>query len=327
MLRTRFTDLLDLAYPIMSAPMSNHSGGQLAAAVSLTGALGTFGGTNDFGPEWLRHQIAYVRGQTDRPFGVGFISQLIEYDTTNIEIALDERVPVFIFSFADPDPWVGRAKDAGAVTICQVQSLELARQAVDAGADALLAQGNEAGGHTGEINLLPLLVELAERYPHLPVLAAGGITTGRALAGVLAAGAEGASLGTVILATPEAVEVPETFKERIILSDGQDSTFTRLYDLLGARPWPEGIAGRVYRNRLVQEWDGRDAEILARREELASDVAAARANQDPELSAVYMGQGSGRIDAIRPAAEVVRDICQGAEDILRGLPEKFQDQT
>ena len=168
MLRTRFTDLLNLDYPIMSAPMSNHSGGQLAAAVSLAGGLGAFGGTNDFGPEWLREQIAYVRGQTDRPFGVGFISQLIEYNTTNIEIALEEQAPVFIFSFADPDPWLGRAKDAGAVAICQVQSLELARLAVDAGADVLLAQGNEAGGHTGEMNLLPLLVELVERYPHLP---------------------------------------------------------------------------------------------------------------------------------------------------------------
>ena len=326
MMHTRFTDLLNLDYPVMSAPMSNHSGGQLAAAVSLAGGLGTFGGTNDLGPEWLRRQISHIRGQTDRPFGVGFITQLVEYDTTNIEIAIAEQVPVFIFSFADPDPWVGRAQDAGAITICQVQSLELARQAVDAGADILLAQGNEAGGHTGEINLLPLLVDLVERYPNVPVLAAGGITTGRALAGVLGTGAEGASLGTAMLATPEAVEVPDTFKERVVLSDGQDTTFTRLYDLLGTRPWPEGIAGRVYRNRLVREWDGRDAEVLAHREELTSDVAAARANQDPEASAVYMGQGAGHINAIRPASDVLKDICQGAEDILRGLPEKLTRQ-
>ena len=324
MLRTRFTELLGLDYPVMSAPMSNHSGGQLAAAVTLAGGLGTFGGTNDFGPEWLRQQIAHVRSQTGRPFGVGFITQLIEYNTTNIEIALEERVPVFIFSFADPSPWVRRAKDAGAVAICQVQSLELAQQSVDAGADALLAQGNEAGGHTGEMNLLPLLVELVECYPQIPVLAAGGITTGRALAGALATGAEGASLGTAFLATPEAVEAPLAFKEQIVLSDGQDTTFTRLYDLLGTRPWPDGIAGRVYRNRLVREWDGRDAEILSRREELASDVAEARARHDTELSAVYMGQGAGHVNAIRPAADVVRDICDGAEDILRKAAAKVE---
>ena len=320
MLYTRYTELLGLDYAVMSAPMSGHSGSRLAASVSLAGGLGTFGGTNELGPEWLRQQISHVRSQTDRPFGVGFISQLIEYDTTNIEIALEERVPVFIFSFADPEPWLSRAKDTGAVTMCQVQSLELARQAVDAGADVLLAQGNEAGGHTGEINLLPLLVDLVERYPGVPVLAAGGITNGRALAGVLAAGAEGASLGTAMLATQEAVEVPDIFKERVILSDGQDTTFTRLYDLLGTRPWPEGIAGRVYRNRLVREWDGRDAEILAHREELASDVAAARAQADTDASAVYMGQGAGHINAIRPAADVIREICEGAEAILGEIP-------
>ena len=325
MLKTRFTDLLHLDLPVMSAPMSNHSGGQLAAAVCEVGGLGTFGGTNDFGPEWFREQLAHVRGRTDRAFGVGFITQLIEYNSVNFEIALEERAPVVVFSFADPGPWLPVAKDAGAVTICQVQSLELAQQSVDAGADVLLAQGNEAGGHTGGMNLLPLLVALVERFPGVPVLAAGGITTGRALAGVLGAGADGASLGTAVLATPEAVEVPDTFKERIVLSDGQDTTFTRVYDLLGTRPWPDGIAGRVYHNRLVREWDERDAEILAHREELASDVAAARAAHDTELSAVYMGQGAGHVDAIRPVADVVRDICQDAEGILRGLSAKVAE--
>ena len=319
MLRTRFTELLGLTYPVMSAPMSNHSGGQLAAAVSLAGGLGTFGGSNGWGTDWMRQQIAHVRSQTGRPFGVGFITQLIELDPANFEVALDEGVPVIVFSFTDPRPWLGQARDAGALTICQVQSVELAELAVAAGADVLLAQGNEAGGHTGSMNLLPLLVDLVQRYPNMPILAAGSITGGRALAAVLAAGAQGASLGTAMLATPEAVEVPETFKERIVLSDGQDTAFTRLYDLLGDTPWPDGIAGRVYRNRLVREWDGRDAEILAQREELASDVAAARARQDPEVSSVYMGQGAGQVQTIRPAGEVVRAISEEAEGIIRNF--------
>ena len=323
MLHTRFTDLLNITLPVMSAPMSNHSGGRLAAAVSQAGGLGTFGGSNDFGPDWMREQIAYIRAQTDRPFGIGFITQLIEDRPENFEIALEEKVPVIVFSFSDPQPWLGRAKDAGAVTVCQVQSWDGAQAAVDAGAEMLLAQGNEAGGHTGGMNLLPLLTGLVERFPHLPVLAAGGIAAGRALAAVLAAGAEGASLGTALLATPEAVEVPQAFKERILLSDGEDTTFTRLYDLLGSRPWPEGIAGRVYRNRLVREWDGRDEEILRQREELASDVAAARARHDPEIASVYMGQGAGQVNAIRPAAQVVEEICGEAEGILRGLLEKL----
>ena len=319
MLQTRFTDLLGLSLPIMSAPMSNHSGGTLAAAVSEVGGLGTFGGSNGWSADWLREQIRHVRSVTDRPFGVGFITQLIERDPAGFETALDEGAPVMVFSFIDPKPWLGRAKSAGVTTICQVQDLEGAVAAVDAGADVLLAQGNEAGGHTGGMNLLPLLVAVVEKYPHLPVLAAGGITTGRALAAVLAAGADGASLGTALLATPEAVEVPEAFKDRIVLSDGQDTTFTRLYDLIGDTPWPSSVAGRVYRNRLVREWDGRDDAIMAHREELASDVAAARARHDPEVSSVYMGQGAGAVNAVRPAAEVIGGICSAAEQLLSDL--------
>ena len=319
MLRTRFTDLLGLSLPVMNAPMSNHSGGTLAAAVSKAGGLGTFGASNGLGPDWLREQIAYVRGATDRPFGVGFITQLIEPDPENLEIAVNEGVSVVIFSFTDPQPWLGRARDAGAITICQVQSLELAKMAVDGGADVLMVQGNEAGGHTGGMNLLPLLVAVVEKYPEVPVLAAGGITTGRALAAVLAAGAEGASLGTALLATPEAVEVPDALKERVVLSDGQDTAFTRLYDLLGDTPWPAGIAGRVYRNRLVREWDGRDEAVMEHREELASDVAAARAQHDTEVTSVYMGQGAGAVNAIRPAAQVIDAICSEAENLLSNL--------
>ncbi len=316
MLRTRFTDLLGLSLPIMSAPMSNHSGGRLAAAVSQAGGLGTFGASNGWGPDWLREQMRHIRSVTDRPFGVGFITQLIATDPEGFETVLEEQSPVVVFSFVDPKPWLGRVKSAGATTICQVQDLEGADAAVEAGADVLLAQGNEAGGHTGGMNLLPLLVAVVEKYPDLPVLAAGGITSGRALAAVLAAGAEGASLGTALLATPEAVEVPDAFKERIVLSDGQDTAFTRLYDLIGDTPWPEGIAGRVYRNRLVREWDGRDEAILAHREELASDVAEARARHDTEVTSVYMGQGAGAVNAVRPAAEVINGICREAERLL-----------
>ena len=168
MLKTRFADLLGLEMPLMSAPMSNHSGGRLAAAVCLAGGLGTFGGSNNFGRDWFAEQIRFIRSQTDEPFGVGFITQLMDADPSNFETALAERVPVLIFSFADPRPWLPRARDAGAFTICQVQTPRAAELAMDAGADVLLAQGNEAGGHTGEMNLLPLLVDLVERYPDVP---------------------------------------------------------------------------------------------------------------------------------------------------------------
>jgi nitronate monooxygenase len=279
--------------------------------------LGSFGGINGGGPDWVREQITHIRSQTERPFAVGFISHLIPQVPDNFEVALEERAPVVAFSFSDPRPWIGRAKDAGAVVMFQVQTLELAAEAVDLGADILIAQGNEAGGHTGTLNSLPFLTTVLDRYPDIPVLAAGGIASGRALAAVLAAGADGAWVGTAFVATPEAVEVPESFKQRIVASDGQDTAFTRLYDLLGDPPWPPGISGRVYRNRFVREWDGRDEEILRQREELASDAAHAWEQQDPETASVYLGQSAASVTGIRPAAQVLRDICGDAEQLLR----------
>jgi nitronate monooxygenase len=266
----------------------------------------------------VRQQIELIRAQTHRPFAVGFINHLIPQLPENFETALSLRPPVVAFSFSNPQPWIGRARESGAVTMCQVQTLELAEEAVAAGAQILVAQGNEAGGHTGLLNTLPFLVTLLDRFPEVPVLASGGISSGRALAAVLAAGADGAWVGTAFVATPEAVETPDRFKQQIIRSDGQDTAFTRLYDLLGdGPPWPEGIAGRVYRNGFVRRWDGRDEEIRRQREELASDAAHGWEQQDPELASVYLGQSAVNVKAIRPAAQVLRDIGDGAEELLR----------
>jgi nitronate monooxygenase len=139
------------------------------------------------------------------------------------EAVLDERVPVIAFSFADPAPYARRAKDSGARVICQVQTIDAARQAMDAGADVLVAQGNEAGGHTGRQPLLPFLIEVRETWPDVPVLASGGVATGRALAAVLAVGADGAWMGTPLVATHEAVEVSEPYKQKIVAAKAGDS--------------------------------------------------------------------------------------------------------
>jgi len=316
MLKTRFTELFYLDYPIMSAPMSGHSGGVLAAAVSKAGGLGTFGATDQRGADWVREQIAAIREETGRPFAAGFITPFIPFTEETFDAVIESRVPAVIFSFTDPKPWLGRAKESGAITICQVSSMELAEQAVQAGADVLIAQGNEAGGHCGETALLPLLSRLADRYPDVPLLAAGGISSGRALAAVLAAGADGANVGTAFLATNEATEVPNLYKDRIVASDGEDTIFTRVYDLIDGLPWPEGIGARVYRNELVREWHGRDDEIVAQRDALRERAEAAY-RKDVEGAAVYMGAGAGDIEAIRPAAEVLRSMCEKAEELLR----------
>lgn len=318
--------MFGLTYPVMSAPMALHSGGTLAAAVSDAGGLGSFGGMHPAkGPDWIRAEIATIRSATDRPFAVGFITPFLPFGAGLFEAALAERPAAIALSFADPKPWLDQAKASGARVMCQVQNHEDAALAVDAGADVLVAQGTEAGGHTGTMSLLPFLASVVARYPDVPVLAAGGIADGRTLAGALIAGAEGAWLGTAFLATPEAVEVHDIHKRLIVESDGTDTVFTRAYDIVSGLPWPATIGARVRRNRFTDEWAEREAELRARRQELAQPPEANpfELPPDPETSAVVYGQSAGFVNAVRPAAEVVRTVTEEAEAILRSRPQSL----
>ncbi|MFC5203574.1 MULTISPECIES: NAD(P)H-dependent flavin oxidoreductase [Streptomyces] len=323
MLHTRFTEMFGITHPVMSAPMGLHSGGTLAAAVSAAGGLGSFGGTHPWkGPEWIRAEIATIRATTDRPFGVGYITPFLPFTEAHFEAALEERTDVIALSFADPQPWVARAKDAGARVMCQVQKYDDADMAVAAGADVLVAQGTEAGGHTGTMGLLPFLAGLVRRYPDVPVLAAGGIGDGRTLAAVLTAGADGAWMGTAFLATPEAVEVHDLHKRLIVESDGSDTVWTRAYDIVSDLPWPETIGQRVRRNRFTDEWAECEATLRNRKGEFAppEDVNPLEGTPDPDTSAILYGQSAAFVDAVRPAAEVVRGISDEAEAILASRP-------
>ena len=324
MITNRFTQMFSLDYPIMSAPMAMHSGGRLAAAVSKAGALGSFGGIHRSGdPNWVRSEVDRIRSETGRPFGIGFITNFIPMLAPLFDAAIEAKPSVIAFSFGSPGPYAEKAKAAGAKVMCQVQSMTHAREAVAAGADILVAQGNEAGGHTGTMNLLPLLVSVLDAFPNTPVLASGGISSGRSLAAVLAAGADGAWAGTAFLATPECVEVPEEHKQTIVQSSGEDTIFTRAYDILFGMPWPEGIGERVQRNKFTDEWHGREKEIAERREELAPMVQAGESDSNSGLRAILYGQSAGAVSAIRPASEVVRTICDDAERLLRDRPREL----
>jgi len=303
--------------------MAMHSGGTLAAAVSAAGGLGSFGGAHPTkGPGWIHAEIAAIRATTDRPFGVGFITPFLPFTASLFDATLEERPAVVALSFSDPQPWIGRAKDAGATVMCQVQNFQDAEMAVAAGADVLVAQGNEAGGHTGTMGLLPLLAGVVDRYPDVPVLAAGGIADGRTLAAVLTAGADGAWLGTAFLATPEAVEVHEVHKRLIVQSDGSDTVFTRVYDIISDLPWPAAIGERVRRNRFTEQWSEREAALRDRREEFAPTPGANpfAAPPDPDTSQVLYGQSAAFVKAVRPAAEVLRAISDEAELVLNSRP-------
>jgi nitronate monooxygenase len=303
-IRTRFTDLFELDHPIMSAPMAGGStGGDIAAAVTEAGGLGTFGAMRIDIPAapWAVEQIGAIRARTSRAFGVGFITPFMSFGPDLFDAVIEQRPPAIVFSFSDPQPWLGRAKDAGCKTICQVQTLDLARMAVDAGADVLAAQGNEAGGHTGVMGLLPFLATVVEAFPDVPVLAAGGIGSGRTLAAVLAAGADGGWIGTAFLATHEATA---PWKDTIVSSDGGDTVFTHAYDIASGLPWPEPIGERVRRDAFTEKWAGRDEELKA-------------APEAPGTLPVLYGPAAAFVDRIRPAAEVVSSISADAERILR----------
>jgi nitronate monooxygenase len=315
--------MFGLTYPVMSAPMALHSGGTLAAAVSAAGGLGSFGGVHPAkGPDWIQAECAAIRAATDRPFAVGFITAFLPFFGPLFEATLAEQPAAVALSFGDPKPWLDQAKAAGARVMCQVQNYEDAALAVDAGADVLVAQGTEAGGHTGTMGLLPFLAGVVARYPDIPVLAAGGIADGRTLAAALTAGADGAWLGTAFLATSEAVEVHDIHKRLIVESDGSDTVFTRAYDIVSGSPWPAGIGERVRRNRFTDEWSEREAELRDRREELAPPPGTNPFDlpPDPETDEVLYGQSAGFVPAVRPAAEVVRRVSEEAEAILRSRP-------
>src|SRR5439155_16238886 len=178
---------------------------------------------------WVRGEVERIRSETGRPFGIGFITNFIPMLTPLFDAAIEAKPSVIAFSFGSPGPYADKAKAAGAKVMCQVQSMAHARDAITAGADVLVAQGNEAGGHTGTMNLLPLLVSVLDAFPDTPVLASGGISSGRSLAAVLAAGADGAWVGTAFLATPECVEVPEDNNKTIVKRGAEATTFLPPY--------------------------------------------------------------------------------------------------
>jgi nitronate monooxygenase len=257
---------------------------------------------------------------------VGFITHILPFVEPLFDAALAEHPAAIALSFGDPGPWIGRCKDVGARVICQVQNYESADLAMAGGADVLVAQGTEAGGHTGTMSLLPILAGVLARYPDVPVLAAGGIADGRTLAAALTAGADGAWLGTAFLATPEAVEVHDAHKRLIVKSDGTDTVFTRSYDIVSGLAWPEPIGERVRRNRFTDEWNERGEKDLREHSAALAERSVANpfeAPPDPETDAVRYGQSAGSVNEIRPAAEIVRTISEEAERLLRSRPQSL----
>jgi nitronate monooxygenase len=321
MITTPLCHLLGIEHPVFNAPMSPTATGELAAAVSNAGGFGMIGGSSPEGAPWLREQIAATRARTRRPFGVGFISSFL--DTPELfEVALQEKVTAINHSFTDPTPYVAPAHAVGIMLFAQVQTLAGAMQAAEAGVDAIIAQGGEAGGHGGSIGTFALLPAIVDAVAPIPVVAAGGIADGRGLAAALMLGAQGAWLGTRFVASPE--WGGQAWKQAAILAATADDTVqTSIYDRLLERPFPEGINDRVVRNAFNEEWQGDMAAVDPGNEALLEQLLSARERGDTTVAGVSAGVSSGLITAMQPAADIVHTIVRDAEDLLRQRPRQL----
>jgi len=221
-LKTRLTEKLGIEHPILLAPMNVLAGGKLAAEVSIAGGLGIIGG--GYGdPDWLEQQFAAAGNAR---VGCGFITWSMARNPKLLDQVLAKQPAVLMLSFGEVEPHASRIKARGVPLICQVQGMRYLREAVDAGADIIVAEGCEAGGHSGHRGLFTLVPEaadyLAKRSPDTVLVAAGGVGDGRGLAAALMLGAEGVLVGTRFVASQES-EAPEGFRQAIIRADG-DST-------------------------------------------------------------------------------------------------------
>jgi nitronate monooxygenase len=315
-LRTAFTELFSLTHPIALAPMGGISGGALAAAVSNGGGLGLIGGGRS-DPDWLERELAIVAEGTDRPWGVGFLNWAA--GVAAVEQALTYQPRAVMLSFGDPAPFLAPIRAAGVALIMQVTDLEEARQALDAGADVIVAQGAEAGGHGGHRSTLPFVPAVVDLAAPTPVLAAGGIADGRGLAAALALGAAGALLGTRFLATPEVLIAPSVTKA-ILEGGGEDTERSTISDIARAAPWPSRYPARIVSHRFYDRWLGREDELTpgsaARQDCQLAYQQAVAAGELPEAP-VWASEAIDLITDVTPAADLVGLLAERAEAVLR----------
>jgi nitronate monooxygenase len=319
---TSLTKRLGIAHPVLLAPMDLVADAKLTAAVSAAGGLGILGG--GYGEiDWLARELDLLKRSGER-FGVGFITWSMAKAPQLLDLALEYRPAAVMLSFGDPAPFAERIKRSGAALICQVQSLALAKAAVAAGADVLVAQGTEGGGHGATRGLVTLVPEIVDAVgAEVPVVAAGGIADGRGLAAALMLGASGVLLGTRFYATAEAAGAPAA-KERIRAASGDDTLRSIVFDISRRNVWPAPFTGRCLRNVHAERWFGREVELLRHQDEEAARYATARSEGDFDVAAVIAGESSGLVREISPAREVVGRIVREASALLADAAQRWR---
>lgn len=319
MLKTRLTERLGLRHPIISAPMAFAAGGRLAAAVSTAGGLGLIGG--GYGDaDWLTQEF---RAAGNQPVGCGFITWSLKRQPSLLDLALGNNPKAILLSFGDPEPLAERVKQRGVTLICQVQTRRDAERALACGADVIVAQGAEAGGHgdrRATLTLVPEIADLiAKERPETILCAAGGIGDGRGLAAALILGADGVLVGSRLWASEEA-NVSEGMHAAALKATGDDTIRSQTMDLARKLPWPQRYSARVLKNQFIERWHGHETELVAVADEEAAKYRLAWAEGDPDRSNTFVGEVVGLIRSIEPVAQIIERMTSEAEALLRSKP-------
>jgi NAD(P)H-dependent flavin oxidoreductase YrpB (nitropropane dioxygenase family) len=316
LIHTPVCDLLRIRHPIVLGGMAGSTSVPLVAAVSNAGGLGTLGIART-PAEQIPKDIDAIRETTKGPFGVNFL--LFVAREPAIDAALNARPPVFSAAWARADQDLralfSRAHEAGSQVMYMAGTVPEALRAKAAGADVIVAQGTEGGGHVGWMASMAVLPMIVDAVGSTPVLAAGGIADGRGLAAALALGAQGVLLGTRFLATKESPLHPN-FKQAVLDSDGHDTVLTEIPDIARANVWP-GAMARSRRNAFIERWAGREWELRARQPEVAAALQRALETGDADNASLLIGQDAGLIHDIPPAGELVERIVAEAEALLK----------
>jgi len=313
--RTPLTDLFGLRHPIILAPMGAIAGGALAAAVARAGGLGLIG-PGYLGDDWVNEQFDAAGNER---VGVGFITWDLAKAPRRLATALARKPSTVMLSFGDAAPYVDSIKASGAKLILQVQSVAAAKDAVRLGADIVVAQGIEGGGHGARPeagrSLLPLLPAVIDAVAPVPVVAAGGIADGRGLAAALTLGAAGALIGTRFYAAQEALGHANA-KARIVASSGDQTVRTRVFDIVRTIDWPLQWTGRAIVNDLTRRWHGRETDLEQALTIERSRYGAAAAIGDVETAVVWAGEGIDLIKDVEPAARITERLIGEARAAL-----------
>ncbi len=312
MIHTWLTNTFGLAVPVVSAPMAGVSGGALAGAVSAAGGLGLVGFAAGR-PEQLHAELETARTTAaGKAYGVGLLAWLLPGNEALLDVVVESDAALISLSFGPYAPYVEQLQAAGKLVATQVGTVDDARAALAIGVDLIVARGGEGGGHgRNDVATLPLLQAVLDAVD-VPVLAAGGIGTGRGLAAVLAAGAAGAWVGTAFTVATEATTAAEA-KRAITAAGLTDTTYTTVLDIGRGIPWPSEYGGRALRHPYAEKWHGREDEL--------------RADPEPmDQPAVWAGQAAGLVTAPRSAADIVRELAT-AETYLDAIAERMSRGT